>query len=127
LIFRFYNRLLKLLRLDLLELLQLLQLLQLKEKVLKKLTDTIKKLINTINITQIDHTNANNTLSIPYAATKAVAELIAKSYYHSFKMPIIITRGNNVYGPNQYPEKLIPIFIQQLLHLLTFQTPILSA
>ena len=51
----------------------------------------------------------------PYAATKAAAELIAKSYYHSFKMPIIITRGNNVYGPNQYPEKLIPRFIKQLL------------
>jgi dTDP-glucose 4,6-dehydratase len=51
----------------------------------------------------------------PYAATKAAAELIAKSYYDSFKMPIIITRGNNVYGPNQYPEKLIPRFIQQLL------------
>lgn len=51
----------------------------------------------------------------PYAATKAAAELIAKSYYHSFKMPIIITRGNNVYGPNQYPEKLVPIFIKQLL------------
>jgi dTDP-glucose 4,6-dehydratase len=51
----------------------------------------------------------------PYAATKAAAELIAKSYYHSFKMPIIITRGNNVYGPNQYPEKLIPRFISQLL------------
>ena len=50
----------------------------------------------------------------PYAATKAAAELIAKSYYHSFKMPIIITRGNNVYGVNQYPEKLIPRFIQQL-------------
>ena len=52
----------------------------------------------------------------PYAATKAAAELIAKSYYHSFKMPIIITRGNNVYGPNQYPEKLIPRFIQQLFN-----------
>lgn len=51
----------------------------------------------------------------PYAATKAAAELIAKSYYHSFNMPIIITRGNNVYGPNQYPEKLIPKFIKQLL------------
>jgi len=51
----------------------------------------------------------------PYAATKAAAELIAKSYYHSFKMPIIITRGNNVYGANQYPEKLIPRFIQQLV------------
>jgi len=50
----------------------------------------------------------------PYAATKAAAELIAKSYYFSFKMPIIITRGNNVYGPNQYPEKLIPRFIKQL-------------
>ncbi len=52
--------------------------------------------------------------SNPYAATKAAAELIAQSYYHSFKMPIIITRGNNVYGPNQYPEKLIPKFIKLL-------------
>ena len=50
----------------------------------------------------------------PYAATKAGAELLAQSYNHSFKMPIIITRGNNVYGPNQYPEKVIPRFIQQL-------------
>ena len=50
----------------------------------------------------------------PYAATKAGAELLAQSYNHSFRMPIIITRGNNVYGPNQYPEKLIPRFIQQL-------------
>jgi dTDP-glucose 4,6-dehydratase len=50
----------------------------------------------------------------PYAATKAGAEIMAQSYYHSFKMPIIITRGNNVYGPNQYPEKLIPKFITQL-------------
>ena len=50
----------------------------------------------------------------PYAATKAGAELIAQSYNHSFNMPIIITRGNNVYGPNQYPEKLIPKFIKQL-------------
>lgn len=50
----------------------------------------------------------------PYAATKAGAELIAQSYNHSYKMPIIITRGNNVYGPNQYPEKIIPKFIKQL-------------
>jgi dTDP-glucose 4,6-dehydratase len=50
----------------------------------------------------------------PYAATKAGAELIAQSYGHSYKMPIIITRGNNVYGPNQYPEKLIPLFIKLL-------------
>ena len=50
----------------------------------------------------------------PYAATKAGAELIAQSYNHSFNMPIVITRGNNVYGPNQYPEKVIPRFIEQL-------------
>lgn len=51
----------------------------------------------------------------PYAATKAGAEMIAISYYKSFKLPIIITRGNNVYGPRQYPEKLIPKFITMLM------------
>jgi dTDP-glucose 4,6-dehydratase len=50
----------------------------------------------------------------PYAATKASAELLAASYFHSFGLPIVITRGNNVYGPNQYPEKLIPRFIDLL-------------
>ena len=50
----------------------------------------------------------------PYAATKAAAEMIVMSYIKSYNFPIIITRGNNVYGPNQYPEKLIPRFIQQL-------------
>ena len=51
----------------------------------------------------------------PYAATKAAAEFLVKSYHHSFGIPIIITRGNNVYGPHQYPEKLIPKFINLLL------------
>jgi dTDP-glucose 4,6-dehydratase len=51
----------------------------------------------------------------PYAATKAGAELIAQSYNHSYKFPVIISRGNNVYGPHQYPEKIIPKFIHQLL------------
>ena len=50
----------------------------------------------------------------PYSATKAAAEFIAKSYLRSFKLPLIITRGNNVYGPHQYPEKLIPKFICRL-------------
>jgi dTDP-glucose 4,6-dehydratase len=50
----------------------------------------------------------------PYAASKAAAEMFVNSYIHSFKLKGIITRGNNVYGPNQYPEKLIPKFIQQL-------------
>ena len=50
----------------------------------------------------------------PYAASKAAAEMLVNSYNHSFNLPIIITRGNNVYGPNQYPEKVIPKFIKQL-------------
>jgi dTDP-glucose 4,6-dehydratase len=51
----------------------------------------------------------------PYAASKAAAEFIVRSYIHSFKLPIVITRGNNVFGPNQYPEKVIPKFLCQLL------------
>ena len=51
----------------------------------------------------------------PYAATKAAAENIVKSYYRSFGLPVIITRGNNVFGPHQYPEKVIPKFIRRLL------------
>lgn len=50
----------------------------------------------------------------PYAASKAGAEFICKSYYHSFKLPVTIVRCNNVYGVNQYPEKLIPKFITLL-------------
>ena len=41
----------------------------------------------------------------PYSATKAGAELLASSYYHSFKLPIVVVRCNNVFGPRQYPEK----------------------
>lgn len=50
----------------------------------------------------------------PYAATKAGAEHLVKSYYKSFKLPVLITRGNNVFGPHQYPEKVIPKFISRL-------------
>lgn len=52
----------------------------------------------------------------PYAATKAGAEFLVKSYYHSYRLPVVITRGNNVFGKNQYPEKLIPRFILKLLN-----------
>jgi len=51
----------------------------------------------------------------PYAATKAAAEFLVKSYFTSFKLPTVITRGNNVFGPKQYPEKIIPKFISHIL------------
>ena len=50
----------------------------------------------------------------PYAASKAAAEMIVQSYIKSFGMNIKIIRCNNAYGPNQYPEKLIPKFIKIL-------------
>jgi UDP-glucose 4,6-dehydratase len=52
----------------------------------------------------------------PYAATKAAAEFLVKSYGESFKLPYVITRGNNVYGPYQFPEKVIPRFITTILN-----------
>lgn len=50
----------------------------------------------------------------PYAATKASAEMIVQSYCKSFSLPVIITRCNNVFGPCQFPEKVIPKFINLL-------------
>lgn len=47
----------------------------------------------------------------PYSATKAGAEMLVMAYGRSYGLPFITTRGNNVYGPNQFPEKLIPKFI----------------
>ena len=53
--------------------------------------------------------------SSPYSASKASAELIISAYAKSFGINSLITRGSNTYGPNQYPEKLIPLFITRLL------------
>jgi dTDP-glucose 4,6-dehydratase len=50
----------------------------------------------------------------PYAASKAAAEMLVNSYYKSFKVPVIIVRSNNVYGPHQFPEKVIPKFTSLL-------------
>jgi dTDP-glucose 4,6-dehydratase len=50
----------------------------------------------------------------PYSSSKAAAEMIVQSYIASFKMDVKIVRCNNVYGPNQFPEKLIPKFIHNL-------------
>lgn len=52
----------------------------------------------------------------PYAATKISAEFIVQSYFHCFGLPIILVRGNNVVGPRQFPEKIIPKFIMSLLN-----------
>ena len=50
----------------------------------------------------------------PYAASKAAAEMVVHCYMQSFGLPVVITRSNNVYGPHQYPEKLVPKFMMLL-------------
>ena len=52
----------------------------------------------------------------PYSASKAGADMLAQAYQHTFDMPIVITRCSNNYGPYQFPEKLIPLFITNLMH-----------
>ena len=51
----------------------------------------------------------------PYSASKAAADLLCRAYYHTYGLPVIITRCSNNYGPYQHPEKLIPLFITNAL------------
>lgn len=51
----------------------------------------------------------------PYSASKAAADLLARSYFVTYNLPVIITRSSNNFGPYQHPEKLIPLFLTNLL------------
>jgi dTDP-glucose 4,6-dehydratase len=51
----------------------------------------------------------------PYSASKAAGDLLCRAHFVSYKTPVVITRGGNTYGPNQYPEKLISLSLVRLL------------
>ncbi len=51
----------------------------------------------------------------PYSAAKAAAEMLVRAYNITFKLPVVITRSSNNYGPYQYPEKVIPLFVTNLI------------
>ena len=53
--------------------------------------------------------------SSPYSASKAGSDLIALAHHHTHGLPVVITRSSNNYGPYQYPEKIIPLFVTNLL------------
>jgi dTDP-glucose 4,6-dehydratase len=57
------------------------------------------------------HLNPNS----PYAASKAAADLLVRAYHRSYGLPILITRSGNNYGPYQFPEKFLPLFITNAL------------
>jgi len=54
--------------------------------------------------------------SSPYSASKAGGDLLVNAYYKTYGVPVIITRSSNNFGPRQFPEKLIPLFILKALH-----------
>ncbi len=51
----------------------------------------------------------------PYSASKASSDLIARSYFRTHKLPVCVTRCSNNYGPHQFPEKVIPLFVTNLM------------
>src|SRR5665647_1310955 len=53
--------------------------------------------------------------SSPYSASKAGGDLQALAIHHTFGYDVVITRGSNTFGPRQYPEKLIPLFVTNAL------------
>jgi dTDP-glucose 4,6-dehydratase len=52
----------------------------------------------------------------PYSASKASSDHLVRAYYHTYKLPMVISNCSNNYGPNQFPEKLIPLFINNILN-----------
>jgi dTDP-glucose 4,6-dehydratase len=54
--------------------------------------------------------------SSPYSASKAASDLLARSYFVTYNLPVVITRASNNYGPYQFPEKLIPLMIANALN-----------
>jgi len=70
-------------------------------------TDEVYGSIDEGSFTETDAPHPRN----PYSASKAGGELIALAHFETFGTPVIITRGSNTYGPYQYPEKVLPLFV----------------
>jgi dTDP-glucose 4,6-dehydratase len=76
-------------------------------RVLLVSTDEVYGSIERGSFSEADPVSPRN----PYSASKAGGELMGLAYFTTFSVPVIITRGSNTYGPNQYPEKVLPLFV----------------
>ncbi|RJP22481.1 MAG: dTDP-glucose 4,6-dehydratase [Candidatus Abyssobacteria bacterium SURF_5] len=81
------------------------------QKIVLVSTDEVYGSIDDGSFHEIDRLNPSS----PYSASKAGGELLALAYHKTFGLPICITRGSNTYGPYQYPEKVIPLFVTNAL------------
>jgi len=82
------------------------------EKYIQISTDEVYGSIEKGSFKETDSMNPSS----PYSASKASADLLVNSYYVTYDLPVYITRSSNNFGPYQYPEKLIPLFIIKALH-----------
>jgi dTDP-glucose 4,6-dehydratase len=76
-------------------------------RVLLVSTDEVYGSIDVGSFKESDPINPRN----PYSASKAGGEFIGRAYFHTFQVPVVITRGSNTYGSHQYPEKVLPLFV----------------
>ena len=74
-------------------------------------TDEVYGSIKKGSFTEKDNLNPSS----PYSSSKAGSDLLALSYYTTYRLPVCVTRCTNNFGPYQYPEKLIPFFISRLM------------
>jgi len=81
------------------------------EKFVHISTDEVYGSIKSGSFKETDRLEPNS----PYSASKAAAEMFARAYHATNGLPVVITRSSNNYGPHQFPEKLIPLFITNLL------------
>ena len=70
-------------------------------------TDEVYGSIDEGSFKETDKLNPRN----PYSASKAGGDVMGLSFYHTFDVPVMVTRGSNTYGPRQYPEKVLPLFV----------------
>jgi dTDP-glucose 4,6-dehydratase len=77
------------------------------ERILHVSTDEVYGSIKDGSFSETDAMGPRN----PYSASKAGGELMAMAHFETFETPVIVTRGSNTYGPWQYPEKVLPLFV----------------
>lgn len=88
-----------------------------KNKIKKYLQISTDEVYSSLNFNDSPFTeNHQLTPNSPYSASKAAADLLVRAYYKSFNLPVNITRCSNNYGPYQFPEKLIPLMINNALN-----------
>jgi dTDP-glucose 4,6-dehydratase len=81
------------------------------ERVVHVSTDEVYGSIEEGSFTEDDRLTPRS----PYSASKAGSDLIALSYLHTYGVPVLVTRSSNNFGPYQYPEKVVPLFVTNLL------------